>query len=167
MEHYGIWYIGNKRLCESSVKKNFQYQIAVLCYHDKFLVEAWHEGKMDVTSWLRQTVNWDFIIYWLYVGYMLVICWLYIGYILVICWLYVGYKDLLEKVILLWDVLFNWVVSITVNTRSTSWNYLSVINGRSCLFRRACSFFNLLTKMFQLIYSFLWFCYQFSIRGRK
>ena len=31
MQHYGIWHIGNKRLCESSVRKSFQYQIAEFC----------------------------------------------------------------------------------------------------------------------------------------
>ena len=48
---------------------------------------------------------------------------------------YISYEDVLEKVILLWDVLFNWVaVCIRASTRSTTWDYFSVANGRDCLF---------------------------------
>ena len=39
-QHYGIWHIGNKRLYESSAKKSFQYQIAEICCHYDFWVEA-------------------------------------------------------------------------------------------------------------------------------
>ena len=35
MEHYGIWDIGNKSLCESSAKRSIQYQIAEIYYHGK------------------------------------------------------------------------------------------------------------------------------------
>ena len=35
-QHCGILHIDNKSLCESSIKKSFQYQIAECCCHYKF-----------------------------------------------------------------------------------------------------------------------------------
>ena len=47
--------------------------------------------------------------------------------------LYNGYEELLEKVILLRDVLFNWdAACIRVSTTCPTWNY-PVINRRGCL----------------------------------
>ena len=75
-------------------KKSFQYQIAEFCYHDKFWVEALAlHPKVGVTSELQIDIL-----------------------------VYIGYEDLYEKVILLRDVLLNWVVYTRVNTRSKSWN---------------------------------------------
>ena len=109
----------NKSLCESSVKKSFQYQIAEFCYNDKFEVETLALKKSRCNKLTKDELQVEIL-------------------------LYIGYEDFLEKVIFF--RLFNWVaICIRVSTRSSSWNQFSVANGRGCLFRSACFFFNLLT----------------------
>ena len=48
-QQYGIWHIGNKRLCESPLK-SFQYQIEEVAAMISFEYKCWHEEKVDVTS---------------------------------------------------------------------------------------------------------------------
>ena len=64
----------NKSLCESSVKKSFQYQIAEFCYNDKFEVETLALKKSRCNKLTKDELQVEIL-------------------------LYSGYEDVLEKVI--------------------------------------------------------------------
>ena len=64
----------NKSLCESSVKKSFQYQIAEFCYNDKFEVETLALKKSRCNKLTKDELQVEIL-------------------------LYIDYEDFLEKVI--------------------------------------------------------------------